>query len=155
MMDTEFFGTIPWIGIPHGLKGRAAADRPVLVPNDGSPTTLRALDHVLARRARGDALLPYLLAVVPHAEGVEENLEALGRAATSEARARLGAAGVPYVLGVAAGPPAVAIARIAKELACEEIVMGTRGLRAIEGILLGSVTQRVLHLSEVPVTLVR
>jgi nucleotide-binding universal stress UspA family protein len=154
-MTTEFFGTIPWIGIPQGMKGGAVADRPVLVPIDGSPTSLRALDHVLARRARGDALLPYLLAVVPHTEGVEENLADMGRKATVDARAVLDAAGVPYVLGVAAGPPAVAIARIAKELVCEEIVMGTRGLRAIEGILLGSVTQRVLHLAQVPVTLVK
>lgn len=155
MAETEFFGTIPWIGIPQGFKGHAAGDRPVLVPVDGSATSLRALDHVLARRARGDALLPYLLAVVPHAEGAEDDLAERGREPTAEARARLDAAGVPYVLGVAAGPPAIAIARIAKELACEEIVMGTRGLRAIEGILLGSVTQRVLHLAEVPVTLVR
>lgn len=154
-MTTEFFGTIPWIGIPQGMKSGAVADRPVLVPIDGSATSLRALDHVLARRARGDALLPYLLAVVPHTEGIEENLADLGRRATVDARAALDAAGVPYVLGVAAGPPAVAIARIAKQLECEEIVMGTRGLRAIEGILLGSVTQRVLHLAEVPVTLVK
>ena len=155
MVETEFFGTIPWIGVPHGIKGHAATARPVLVPIDGSATSLRALDHVLARRAQGDALLPYLLFVVPHAEGAEDDLAEMGREPTTEARARLDAAGVPYVLGVAAGPPAVAISRIAKELACEEIVMGTRGLRAIEGILLGSVTQRVLHLSEVPVTLVR
>jgi nucleotide-binding universal stress UspA family protein len=154
-MEAESFGEIPWIGIPFGAKGRAAADRTVLVPIDGSPTSMRALDHVLERRARGDALHPYLLTVVPHADGVEEKLAELGRHATEGARALLDANGVPYVLCVAAGPPAVAIARIAKELACEEIVMGTHGRRAIEGMLLGSVTQRVLHLAAVPVTLVK
>ena len=151
----EEFGHITWIGIPHGTKGRGGADRPVLVPVDGSAISLRALDHVLARRRRGDALVPYLLTVVPHSEDIEERLAELGRAATVQARARLDAENVPYLLGVAAGPPAIAITRIAKELACEEIVMGTRGLAALEGILLGSVTQRVLHLARVPVTLVK
>lgn len=153
-MAAEGFGEIPWIGIPYGPRGGTSGRR-VLVPIDGSATSLRALDYVLARRARGDALVPYLLTVVPHGEGVEEQLAERGKETTAAARARLDAGAVPYVLGVAAGPPAVAIARLARELGCEEIVMGTRGLRALEGILLGSVAQRVLHLAEVPVTLVK
>jgi nucleotide-binding universal stress UspA family protein len=33
--------------------------------------------------------------------------------------------------------------------------MGTRGLSALPGILLGSVASKVIHLADVPVTLVK
>jgi len=35
------------------------------------------------------------------------------------------------------------------------IVMGSRGLGSFEGLLLGSVATRVIHLTELPVTLVK
>lgn len=53
------------------------------------------------------------------------------------------------------GPVAETIARIALEQNCDGIVMGTRGLGAVAGALLGSVASQVVHLSDVPVTLVK
>jgi nucleotide-binding universal stress UspA family protein len=44
---------------------------------------------------------------------------------------------------------------LADELDCDHIVMGTRGLGAIPGIVLGSVTRKVLHLAKVPVVCIR
>ncbi|MCJ9712965.1 universal stress protein, partial [Bordetella hinzii] len=41
------------------------------------------------------------------------------------------------------------------EKQCDRIVMGTRGLGAVGGLVLGSVAQKVIHLSPVPVTLVK
>jgi nucleotide-binding universal stress UspA family protein len=38
---------------------------------------------------------------------------------------------------------------------CDMIYMGTRGLTATSGLLLGSVATRVLHLARVPVVLVK
>ncbi len=38
---------------------------------------------------------------------------------------------------------------------CDNIVMGTRGSGAISGIFLGSVTTKVIRLSEIPVTVVK
>jgi nucleotide-binding universal stress UspA family protein len=35
------------------------------------------------------------------------------------------------------------------------VVMGTRGLGAVTGMLLGSVATKVIHLSDVPVLLVK
>jgi nucleotide-binding universal stress UspA family protein len=50
------------------------------------------------------------------------------------------------------GPqPAHLIADAARELDADVIVMGTRGHSAIGGLLLGSVTQRLLHVAPCPV----
>ena len=51
--------------------------------------------------------------------------------------------------------PAEAIARTAEELGCGMIVLGTRGLGAMAGLLLGSVAQGVLQRVRIPVILSR
>jgi nucleotide-binding universal stress UspA family protein len=50
-----------------------------------------------------------------------------------------------------AGGAAHAIADAAKEAGAELIVVGTRGQGPISGLLLGSVTQRLLHVAPCPV----
>ena len=53
------------------------------------------------------------------------------------------------------GPqPAHEIAEIARETGADLIVVGTRGYGAIPGIVLGSVTQRLLHFAPCPVLVV-
>ena len=55
----------------------------------------------------------------------------------------------------AVGVPARDIVRVAAELGVHYIVMGTRGMNALGGLLLGSVAQRVVHLAAVPVLLTK
>ncbi len=47
------------------------------------------------------------------------------------------------------------IVRIAKELQVDQLAMGTRGMGAVGNMFLGSVAQRVIHQSPVPVLLVK
>jgi nucleotide-binding universal stress UspA family protein len=47
------------------------------------------------------------------------------------------------------------IVRSAKDLQVDQIAMGTRGMGAVGNMLLGSVAQRVIHQSPVPVLLAR
>src|SRR6476620_1498709 len=46
------------------------------------------------------------------------------------------------------------IVRVAKAEGVDAIVMGTRGMRALGNLALGSTATKVIHLAEVPVTLV-
>ncbi len=68
---------------------------------------------------------------------------------------RLQAAGCRYTLEQLEGDPAETIARRAAELGCESVTMGTHGLGSFGILFLGSVAQRVVHHTTVPVTLVK
>jgi nucleotide-binding universal stress UspA family protein len=52
------------------------------------------------------------------------------------------------------GGPAHPIAQLADEAQADLIVIGSRGLSSVSGVLLGSVAQRLLHLAKCPVLVV-
>lgn len=73
-------------------------------------------------------------------------------AIASEARA----AGVPFQpLVVNAADPSEAIVHAAAERECDAIFMSSHGHKGLKGLLLGSVTQKVLTHSKVPVLVYR
>jgi nucleotide-binding universal stress UspA family protein len=53
------------------------------------------------------------------------------------------------------GPPAQVIVRVAQELACDLIVMGTHGRSGLRRLLMGSVAEHVLRCAPCPVMTVR
>lgn len=138
----------------------------ILLPVDGSEHSVRAARHVV-NSVRGcerheivllnvqepiDA--PEIRGHMPASE-IEAMQEARGGDALAPARAVLDKAGLAYSPTVLIGPVAETIARFAAEQGCGKIVMGTRGLGAVAGVLMGSVTTRLLHLTDLPVTLVK
>ena len=64
-------------------------------------------------------------------------------------------AGKSYKSFVRSGPAARAIVHLADEEKCDLIVMGSRGLGDFSGILMGSVSHRVLSQATQPVLIVR
>ena len=58
-------------------------------------------------------------------------------------------------LHIMVGPIAETLALEAKKLKCDLIVMGTHGMGAMSGMLLGSVATKTVHLARCPVMLVR
>jgi nucleotide-binding universal stress UspA family protein len=139
----------------------------ILVPVDGSETAVRAVDCALrlARCAREPVELHLLTVQPPIVSGgvrmffKHEDIEAYyqdsGQEALRAVRERLDQAGQAYVQQVRVGPIGETIADYAKELGCDQIVMGSRGLGAVSGMVLGSVATKVIHLTDVPVTLVK
>ena len=59
--------------------------------------------------------------------------------------------GVVVHPAIVEGPAAAAIVRVAAEQGCDLIIMGRRGLSPMEQVLLGSVSDNVLHLTDVPI----
>ncbi len=138
----------------------------VLVPIDGSEDALRAFAHALAElRGRADAELHVLNVQAPPVQPwpgklvtpdqIDAELERAGEAIVAVAERPAAAAGVACLRHVRIGHPAAEIAGCAHELGCDAIVMGTRGLGRVANLVLGSVAHKVVHLADVPVTLVR
>ena len=137
-----------------------------LILVDGSEQSHRAVEHVIAQAQRGIVSDLVLLNVQPpypttgtwnpiSPEAIADAHQQEGIKKLASAQARLMTAGLAARSSVAVGETAETIARVAKDLACDRIVMGTRGMGATGNLLFGSTAQRVLHLVEVPVTMVK
>ena len=88
-------------------------------------------------------------------EDIESYYQDSGQESLRSAREQIDKAGQAYVQHVSTGPVGETIAAYAKEQHCDHIVMGSRGLGAVSGMVLGSVATKVIHLTDVPVTLVK
>ncbi len=143
----------------------------VLLPVDGSDNSTRAVDAACQQVAYGPTVMVHLLNVQPPVNSglvknhlsqdlVDKFHQQLGQNALESARAQLKDAGIAYTSHVEVGDVAQTIARYVRDLHCDQVIMGTRGLGsggvgAISGLLLGSIATKVLHLVDVPVTLVK
>ncbi|MBX3684934.1 MAG: universal stress protein [Rhodocyclaceae bacterium] len=128
-----------------------------LVAMDGSENSLRAVSEAARMAARITGCCLHLINVQPWCskEAAENELAQRGWTASGEARARLEAEGLGWRLHVVMGDPAEQIARLAGQPGFHGIVIGSRGLGVAHNLLLGSVASRVLHLSTLPVLVVR
>jgi nucleotide-binding universal stress UspA family protein len=137
----------------------------VLVPVDGSEPSLRAVQYLIKRIGQSQDTEIHLLNVqvpIPKAITMLINREAAkdfhrdeGNAALKGARALLDQTGVKCASHIAVGESADTIAAYAREQGCDEIILGARGHGKVLNVLLGSTTTRLLHLADVPVTVVK
>ena len=136
----------------------------VLLPTDGSVEMRPVIEHAVALAEAHDATLRTVyvvdtatLARLPMEasfETVEELLDEEGDEATA-AVAAVAADRVPVEQSVVDGSPAQRIVQEAEDAGCDVIVMGTHGRGGIDRLLLGSVAERVVRTSPVPVLTVR
>jgi nucleotide-binding universal stress UspA family protein len=130
----------------------------ILLALDGSEASERAipLAEDLAKQSGGRIIVGHVRELVVGRGGGqtvnanEDELEAGVRAAA----ARLAEGGIETTVEVASsgiGGPAHALAEIAEHERADVIVAGTRGHSPVAGLLLGSVTQRLLHVAPCPV----
>ena len=138
----------------------------LLVPVDGSPPSLRALDYAIAEaKALGAGAVIHLVNVqppVPSAvsdfvghKGIDEFHREEAEKEIADARQKLVASGVTHRTSFLVGSPGEAIAHYAKTTTVDEVIMGRRGLNRLTGLLLGAVSTRVLALVDQPVTLIK
>ena len=139
----------------------------VLIPIDGSPSSERAVEHVIASIAwLKEEPQVFLLNVqwklasgnvklFISQETINDYYREQGMAVLAGARAKLDAAGIPYTFHISIGTPAEAIVQYAQEQHMDQIIMGAHGQDTLTTLLLGSVVSKVLHMADMPVLLVK
>jgi nucleotide-binding universal stress UspA family protein len=140
----------------------------ILVPVDGSASANRAVAHALLL-AEGRAGTEITLVNVQNQRTLDtsdisrvtsvgadtERADNQSKQFLSEAIRLCRNAQVTVHTRSEFGPIAETIIRIAHEVSADQIVMGTRGLGSLHGLVVGSVSTEVLHRARVPVTLVK
>jgi len=137
----------------------------ILVPTDGSAEGKRAVAHALDLASVHGAAVHGLYVVDTASYAgmpMESSWEGVGdllRDDASEAVAEVESLAVETDLAVetavAEGSPSKEIIRYAETNGCDLIVMGTHGRGGIDRLLLGSVAEKVVRGSSVPVLTVR
>lgn len=140
----------------------------ILLAVDGSKHSLRAvgslIEHADWYRHKPVVELVTVHAPVPKLPGmglvvgknqIQRYYEEEGAAALAAAKKKLAAAGIEYKANILIGPVAETIVRHASKTRCDQIFIGTHGRTETSNMLLGSTATKVLHLSRIPVLLVR
>lgn len=138
----------------------------VLVAIDGSSGALNGARFALQLASdglRGGFVLAtvqeptyvYEIVLAPDAEVLDRLSGAVGTRALAGAEELFKAAGVAYERDIGSGEPAATLVEIARRCGCTSIVMGARGMGALRGALMGSVSLGVLERAGMPVTIVR
>ena len=130
----------------------------ILVPIDFQDASLDALEaarELAVRRGLEVVLLPtYSIPVVVYpgfdpivAPGLPEEIASTARSALEKLAAEQGG----FRALLRAGDPAVEILRVIEELKPAMVAMGTHGRKGLAHLLLGSVTEKIVRTSPVPV----
>jgi nucleotide-binding universal stress UspA family protein len=140
----------------------------ILLAVDGSKNSLDAVqslvDHADWYRDKPQVHLVTVHLPVPKLPGmgaavgkgqIERYYQEEGEAKLAAAKRKLDAAGVPYEAKVLVGPVAETIVKHAKAQRCDLIYIGSRGMSELGKALLGSTATKVLHISDIPVLLVK
>jgi nucleotide-binding universal stress UspA family protein len=141
----------------------------ILVATDGSDGADRAVEYAahLAKNEGDELLIVHVIGgyglpdnvfrQFTHAQQawLQEQLESVSKKILNAARDRARGIGVATILLESrTGDVAQTIVEIAQEKNAENIVVGKRGVGRIAGLLLGSVSQKIVSLAPRPVTVV-
>lgn len=135
----------------------------ILIPTDGSPESEAAVAHAVELANRYDATLHALsVADVSHFHGLDADTSVIVEGFEEEARAAVdhvadagAAAGVTVKTTVGQGSVSETILEYVTENDIDLVVVGTRGHHGLERYLIGSVAERLVRRSPVPVLTVR
>lgn len=132
----------------------------ILVGVDGSENSMRAVEYTAVQAEKFDAHITLLLAIAPSDTAIFSGKGTYMPKETNIVEGRLKKAkeilkkrGIDYDQAMEFGQPANVILTYSQQ-GYDTIVLGSRGLSGVKGFLMGSVSSKVVHHSEVPVTIV-
>ena len=141
----------------------------MLVATDGSESADRAVDYAasLAKREGAELLITNVIGgyglpdhlfaefTQAHQAWLKELLESTSAATLVKARERAHAVGASAIrIESRAGNVPEAILNIAREQHADVVVVGKRGASAVERLLIGSVSDKLVKLADLPVIVV-
>ena len=129
-----------------GLDGSQQSERAFAVARDLAALTKATVTIVHVR----EMMLAPAVGGVPRRID-ESAIETRIRAQADELKAAGAGGELRLIASTYTGGPATDIVNVAREVDAELIVVGTRGQGLIAGLLLGSVTQRLLQIAPCPV----
>lgn len=137
----------------------------ILVPTDGSTEGERAVEYAIDLARTHDATLRAIYVVNAASygglpmetawDGISDALRDEGQAAVERVEELADERGVHVETAVLEGSPSRVIVDEAQPEKCDLVVMGTHGRGGIDRLLLGSVAERVVRSSPIPVLTVR
>lgn len=143
----------------------------ILIPTDGSPLSQKAVVQGVALAKAVGAKVTAFFAAPPATPIVYRDHLPVGYTTPAEHKQMIERtadkylgfveraakkAGVPYEgVHVTSDYPEEEILKVAKKKRCDIIVMATHGQGGLRGVFIGSVTQKVLNQSKVPVMIIR
>jgi nucleotide-binding universal stress UspA family protein len=131
----------------------------ILLPTDGSESMDAVVDHAADVAARRDATVHVLYVIDDRSfltlqdgmqTDVEDELRAEGERATASVADRLEEVGVAVRTSIRKGDPGDEILAYGDEVGADLVVMGTHG-DDYQRTMLGSVSQKVVTMADVPV----
>lgn len=133
----------------------------ILVPTDGSEEVEQAISYAIDLAAEQGATIHtvYVINTATYGslpmetswEGITDMFEGEGERAIGRVEELATEAGVPVEGALLEGTPSREIVRYAEKRDCDLIVIGTHGRGGIDRLLLGSVAERVVRTSPIPV----
>ena len=139
----------------------------MLVAIDGSKNALRALKYAI--KLAGKLSEPSSLVLVNAHDDtalrgasqfvgkdtVKGYLDDLSNSELAEAVALAEKSGLSFETRLVRGQVAQAILKAATDRDCDQIILGSKGRSALRDLLIGSVAQRVIAMSTIPVTIIK
>ncbi|MDO8906136.1 universal stress protein [Hydrogenophaga sp.] len=138
----------------------------ILIPTDGSQHALLAVHHALKLVGAGlkarfvvanvqESATLYELVVAHDPNVLQKVSEGAGRDLVRPAMGLLSAAAQQVEADVSSGDPAQMLVEAVERHDCDAVIMSTRGGGGLRAAVLGSVSQEMVQISPVPVTLVK
>ena len=137
----------------------------IMIALDGSRESLQAVREALALVERGlhaDIALVNVQEAASLLQLATQDSDAIAAAAVeagehlmAEGAALLDAAGMGYSMEVVLGEPGSVLVDMAEQLGADMVIIGARGMGAIESALVGSVSKAVISRCSRPVLVVR
>lgn len=134
----------------------------IVLAVDGSEYSLRALEYArsLAENYKASLWLVHVFSHTSDLLGYQDfeklyaRRKGTGQSILDAALEKLRDVNFELSAELVEGSEAEAILSLAEKHAADLIVMGTRGYGAVKGLLVGSVSRKVIHLSSCPVMVV-